>query len=522
MAILVVSFAACKGKNREPVVVDTSITQETSFNNLFLDSVTITNFVASNPDFEKYQEQFIDFYKTRNYQYAWFDSTGLGEQAHNFANLIHSGVDSVDTLKQSQFDQFYNKAVEDSAKFKGFNKNTLETELHFTGEFFNYASQKLGGVDEIDAAELGWFIPRKKVDLTEMLGDLLKKNAFGDSSFAALNEQYYKLQEQLAKYNEIAKKYPTDTLSYPAKLLKQGDSSKIIKGIKIRLSLLGDLTQTDSSNKFDLDLQDAVRAYQARTGLLIDGVIGRNFVAQLNKPISNRIQQIIINSERARWMPAENDSDYLFINIPEFMLHAYEQGQPAFDMPVIVGKDGTSTVIFNGKLKYVVFAPYWNVPESIVKNEILPKMKKDPYYLANQNMEITKEGTLPTIRQKPGPNNSLGQIKFLFPNNYNIYLHDTPNKELFSQTTRNFSHGCIRVSDPPKLAEFLLKHQQGYDFLKISELMTGTEEKWVTLKQSVPVFITYFTAWVDRDGKLNFRKDIYDHDQKMADKLFIK
>jgi hypothetical protein len=248
-------------------------------------------------------------------------------------------------------------------------------------------------------------------------------------------------------------------------------------------------------------------------------VIGRNFVAQLNKPISNRIQQIIINSERARWMPAENDSDYLFINIPEFMLHAYEQGQPAFDMPVIVGKDGTSTVIFNGKLKYVVFAPYWNVPESIVKNEILPKMKKDPYYLANQNMEITKEGTLPAIRQKPGPNNALGQIKFLFPNNYNIYLHDTPNKELFSKTTRNFSHGCIRVSDPPKLAEFLLKHQQGYDFLKISELMTGTEEKWVIGRIAAFTNSKYINKGTDfKTGGIGFFDCI--NDQAVADVLF--
>lgn len=524
---IIVAFAisfilfACKGRNKE-IVVDTTITQETGFNNLFLDSNTITKFIEANPQFENFSQQYLDFYKTRNYQYAWFDSSGLAEQAHNFVNLVHSGTEGLDSVQHDEeFDVVYKKLVADSSEFKGFDQRVQHAELLFTGAFFSYAAQKYG-VSDIDASELGWFIPRKKIDLTQMLGELLKNKVLLDTTYSPANSQYKKLQEQLPLYNEIEKKYPTDTLTYPAKLIKPGEKSNLIKGIKERLYALGDLSENDSTNEYNFDLETAVKNYQDRTGLLVDGVIGRNFIQQLNIPISERIKQILVNIERARWMPAEKDSDYLFVNIPEFMLHAYEQGQHAFDMPVIVGKEGSSTVIFNGKLRYVVFAPYWNVPENIVKNEILPKMKKDPYYLESQNMEITKNGVIPTIRQKPGPSNSLGQIKFLFPNNFNIYLHDTPNKELFSQTRRNFSHGCIRVSDPPKLAEFLLRNQEGYDYLKITELMNGLEEKWVTLKQSVPVFITYFTAWVDREGKMNFRKDIYGHDQKMTDKLFTK
>jgi murein L,D-transpeptidase YcbB/YkuD len=520
-AILVSFLFSCKGRNKE-VIVDTTITQQTGFNNLFLDSNTITKFIEANPEFENFSQQYLDFYKTRNYQYAWFDSSGLAEQAHNFVNLMHSGNENLDSLQHDdQFDLVYKKLVSDSSKFRGFDQQVQHAELLFTGEFFSYAAQKYG-VSELDASELGWFIPRKKVDLTKMLGELLKNKVLADTNYSPLNSQFGKLQEQLPKYNEIEKNYPTDTLAYPAKLLKPGDKSALVKGIKQRLFALGDLTEIDSTNEYNYALEAAVKIYQDRTGLLVDGVIGRNFVQQLNIPISERIKQIVINIERARWMPAETDSIYLFVNIPEFMLHAYQNKEHAFDMPVIVGKEGSSTVIFNGKLRYVVFAPYWNVPENIVKNEILPKMKKDPYYLETQNMEITKKGAIPTIRQKPGPDNSLGQIKFLFPNNYNIYLHDTPNKELFNQTRRNFSHGCIRVSDPPKLAEFLLQNQEGYDYTKITELMNGFEEKWVTMKRSVPVFITYFTAWVDRNGNMNFRRDIYGHDQKMADKLFTK
>jgi murein L,D-transpeptidase YcbB/YkuD len=181
-------------------------------------------------------------------------------------------------------------------------------------------------------------------------------------------------------------------------------------------------------------------------------------------------------------------------------------------MDVVVGKDQHKTVIFNGDMKYVVFSPYWNVPPSIVKNEILPAMRRNSNYLARHNMERHNGG----IRQKPGANNSLGLVKFLFPNSHNIYLHDSPAKSLFNETDRAFSHGCIRVAEPKKLAQYLLRTDTSWTSEKISAAMTKGVERYVTLKQSIPVFIAYFTTWVDRAGKLNFRKDVYKRDERLA------
>jgi murein L,D-transpeptidase YcbB/YkuD len=200
----------------------------------------------------------------------------------------------------------------------------------------------------------------------------------------------------------------------------------------------------------------------------------------------------------------------------------YDSGNVVLSMNVIVGSAANNTVIFNGNLKYIVFAPYWNVPPSIVKKEILPAISRNPNYLAKNNMEITgHSGGLPEVRQKPGEKNSLGLVKFLFPNNFNIYLHDTPNRDLFTESSRGFSHGCIRISEPKKFAEYLLRNDTvNYPSAKIDSLMHNPKEKWVTLNKTVPVFIGYFTAWVDKQGVLNFRKDIYKHDEVMASKLF--
>ena len=192
-------------------------------------------------------------------------------------------------------------------------------------------------------------------------------------------------------------------------------------------------------------------------------------------------------------------------------------------MNVVVGSLQHNTVIFNGDLKYVVFSPYWNVPASIVKNEIMPGIARNKNYIASHNMEITGySGKTPIVRQKPGVNNALGKVKFLFPNTYNIYLHDTPSKSLFGETSRAFSHGCIRLGEPAKLAEFLLRNDSSWTKQNMQKAMNLGKEKFVTLSKPVPVFIGYFTAWVDSQGLLNFRDDVYGHDAKLAEKMFMQ
>jgi murein L,D-transpeptidase YcbB/YkuD len=225
--------------------------------------------------------------------------------------------------------------------------------------------------------------------------------------------------------------------------------------------------------------------------------------------------------ERMRWMPVSENGNLILVNIPEFMLHVYEGKNRVFDMEVVVGKEGHNTMMFTGDLNQVVFSPYWNVPPSIVKNEILPSMASNPGYLESQNMEIvSQEGDLPVIRQRPGPKNSLGKVKFLFPNSFNIYFHDTPAKSLFSRDKRAYSHGCIRLSDPEKMAQYLLRNQPEWTPERIQSAMNAGEEKYVKLEKKVPVVITYYTAWVADNGQLNFREDIYNHDEKIMNKMF--
>ena len=221
-------------------------------------------------------------------------------------------------------------------------------------------------------------------------------------------------------------------------------------------------------------------------------------------------------------MPQQPEGKLILVNIPEFVLHVVDGKNKVFDMDVVVGKEGNNTMIFTGNLNQVVFSPYWNVPPDIIREEILPAMERNPNYLTSHNMEQTgNDGGLPVVRQLPGPENSLGKVKFLFPNSFNIYFHDTPAKTLFQKDKRAFSHGCIRLAEPAKLARYLLQGQSEWSDDKIDAAMNSGEEKYVKLQKPVPVLITYYTAWVDKNGLLHFAEDIYDHDKDVAGKMFL-
>lgn len=519
-ALCFLLIQSCKNRrSKKPVIRDTSITVATSFNDLFMDSVELDQFLKNNTTYQAYTEQFTDFYKDRNYGYAWFDSSGLTEQASNFRNLQLNYISSFEdsSLYQPQMENLLNMFTQSGKKKKTADSLVLKAELLLTGQFFRYAAKVYKGSD-VDAAELGWFIPRKKIDLHALLDSaILHKN---EEAYAPQNKQYQQLQQHVQRYSTLAKQIQPAMIPSLQKSLRNGDSATILLQVKKHLQLVGDLEQNVESPVFDTALVIATKKYQQRMGLTVDGVIGNKMIAELNVPLKHRLRQILINLERLRWMPPEKDTNYILVNIPEYKMHVYNSGKLQFNINVIVGTAANNTVIFNDKLQYVVFSPYWNVPESIVTDEILPAMKKNPDYLINQNMEIIKEGKVPMIRQNPGPGNSLGLVKFLFPNNYNIYFHDTPNRNLFSQSSRSFSHGCIRIAEPKKMAAYLLRHDTSWNDQKIDSAMHLKKEKWVTLKKTVPVFIVYFTAWVDHNGELNFRKDIYKHDEKMAKKLF--
>jgi murein L,D-transpeptidase YcbB/YkuD len=251
------------------------------------------------------------------------------------------------------------------------------------------------------------------------------------------------------------------------------------------------------------------------------GIITDTLIRSLNVPVDKRIQQIIINLNRMQWMPSMQEANYISVNIPDFTLYAYENNTKAFDMPIAVGKEGTNTTMFNGNLDQIVFSPYWNIPASIVQREILPKMKADPNYLRSKHMEIIgKNNVSPTIRQLPGADNALGKVKFLFPNRYDIYFHDTNAKEIFNKKVRAVSHGCIRLADAEKMANYLLKNNNSWRPAKVHAAMNAAKEQYVKLSPAMPVSITYYTAWVDENGQLNFRDDVYSNDKRISQMLF--
>jgi murein L,D-transpeptidase YcbB/YkuD len=240
----------------------------------------------------------------------------------------------------------------------------------------------------------------------------------------------------------------------------------------------------------------------------------------MNVTVGQRIKTLIVNMERCRWV--SNDitkaKELIAINIPAYQLTYFRNGKPELRSNVVVGKVMNKTVIFSAPMKYIVFSPYWNIPKSILENEILPSIEKNPNYLEEHDMEWHND----YVRQRPGPKNSLGMIKFLFPNSNAIYLHDTPAKSLFNREDRAFSHGCIRVEKPVELATLIMKNDSNWNEEKIREAMSKGEEKWYTLKNKIPVYIGYFTAWVDDQGEIHFYEDIYKRDDQLASLLFLK
>ncbi|WP_290795602.1 L,D-transpeptidase family protein [Flavihumibacter sp. UBA7668] len=497
---------------------DTAISGANSFSTLFFDSVALENYLTSVSIPDTARQLVRNFYNQRNFHFAWFDTSGVAEQTLHFWNL-QSGY--LELSRDSSIFNPYLQAWADSVQLNGMravpDTARQRVEWALTLQFLRYASQAYMGNRELEAQDLNWFIPRKRVDILSLLDTLVKEKGKDFDRYEPVNRQYGLLREQLKRYYEIERLSSWTPLVMNEKKVQRGDTGAAIIQLKNKLSLLGDLPVADSGNRFDESLELAVKRFQSRYGLKEDGVIGGSTLRELSLPINRRIRQILVNMERLRWVPEEPKSDYLLVNIPEFKLHVYEQGNYAHTMNVVVGTSTNSTVIFTGGLKYVVFSPYWNVPPGILKKEVLPGIARNPNYLASHNMEWFGNRQ---VRQKPGPKNSLGLVKFLFPNNYNIYLHDTPSKSLFKEDKRAFSHGCIRISDPEWLADWLLRSDSTWTQDSIFKAMNAGKEKYVTLKKEVPVFIGYFTAWVDREGRLNFRDDIYGHDAKMMKKMF--
>lgn len=501
--------------NGKVIKRNTQINKANAYNDLFLDSARIEKFITEQKLNDTIAGHMRDFYNARNFEFAWFDSRGLNEQALAFRNLYDFNKDSAGERKSLDH-RLDRLAGQSDLAIAASNAEAIKSELMLTWRFINYTAEEYGDARMLAIAR-DHFLPAMKMESIKMAENVANaKDRQGIN-----NDMYNALKDQLKTYMGYVQKGGWPEVPVPKKKLKLGSKDTTIALIKKRLHVTGELPANDTLAIFNKALDSAVKMVQTTYGFKEDGVITADLIKELNVPAEARLQQILINMYRMHWIPTAPDGKLIVVNIPEFMLHVKEAKSDVFNMPIVVGKEGTNTVLFSGKLNQVVFSPYWNLPESIVENEILPEMEKDKDYLAKHEMEITGERDgLPVIRQLPGDKNQLGKIKFLFPNSYNIYFHDTPYKGLFEKDKRAYSHGCIRLSDPVKLAEYLLHDQPEWDYSKINEAMNSGKEKFVRVKDPVPVLIYYYTAWVDANGQLQFRDDIYDRDKRMAGKLF--
>lgn len=517
----IIVLASCKNKTTRVEKItkrDESITAANAYNNLFIDAADVSNFIKPDSADADLSNRIHSFYNQRNYEFAWFASDGLTEQARSFWNLVSYQKDTSLSSK-SLTKQMKEFIAEDSFAVNAKDARVVKTELLLT-EYFMKSMLKNYDKGTFTRKDLEGIIPKIK-GVPMVLADSFAAKKNTNAGYEEANQSYKQLKDQLVKYVAIVKKGGWQTIITNKKSYKLKDSGAVIFAIKKRLSVTGELASDDTTTLFNEALLAAVKTYQGSVGVTSNGIITDKLIAQLNIPASKRLEQLLINLDRMRWLPEAETGNLIICNIPEFRVHVYDGLKEAFEMNVVVGKEGHSTVIFTGNLNEVVFAPYWNVPSSIVKKEILPKMAKDKNYLEHENMEIISGGDIPEIRQKPGGKNALGKVKFLFPNDFDIYFHDTPSKGLFQQDNRAASHGCIRLQDPAKMANYLLRGDPKWTAEKIKEAMNATIEKHVELKKSVPVLITYYTAWVDEKGVLNFRDDIYSHDEAVAKKMFI-
>ena len=489
-----------------------------------VDSLDLAAFFVRHPGYRADSASVVNFYERRAMQFAWIVRDSLSASAEAFISLagVADTGDLPDAAESPSLAELYEAGSAEGTGLPLCQGCAVDLELRLTAEFFRFADRRYGGYLSRDLRELNWFIPRRKKDYGRLL-DSLAVGTMDLSAYEPMHPQYQLLKASIQRNRDMADEpWPELELPLGARKLEAGDTAEMIVSLRRRLGVLGDLERDGTGPVYDRALVPAVQRFQRRHGLEPDGIIGAGFLRAVNVPLAQRLRTMLINMERLRWVPEHQPPDLLVVNIPEFRLHVYEQGREVMSMEVVVGASATRTVIFSDTLADVVFSPTWTVPSSITRNEILPKMATDPGYLRKNNMEIVGgTASLPVIRQRPGASNALGRVKFLFPNRYSIYMHDTPSQGAFALEKRAFSHGCIRLSRPGELAEYLLRGEPEWTAERIRQAMFSGRETTVRLKERRPVRIGYFTAWVDGEGQLNFRDDVYGRDERLARELFL-
>ena len=417
-------------------------------------------------------------------------------------------------------------------------RSLAELELQLTRAFLDYGRDLgAGRVSPADVDRDNHVVPQP-IDAAALLDGAERADEILPYliSLAPQTAEYDRLRDKLAEMRELAEHGGWPSVP-EGETLKPGMDDPRVPALRAYLAAVGDFEgdPADASTLFDEELEDAVKAFQIRHGIDVDGAVGPATLAAINTPIEERIEALAINLERRRWMPDDFGEKYVFVNLADQFLKVVDGEKTIHDARLVVGKPYSRTPVFSDTIKYVVINPDWTVPASIARSEYLPKLQAAPSSLAAQGIQVLAGGqpinprsidwskVTPstfsyTLRQEPGPNNALGAIKFMFPNPYNVYLHDTPSKSLFERSERTFSHGCMRVQNPLDLGAVVLG-AQGWTRERIDEVVKSGKKTVVTLEEPLPVHITYLTAWVNKDGSVHFRSDVYGRDQRLRDAL---
>ncbi|MGZ7040514.1 MAG: L,D-transpeptidase family protein [Thermoanaerobaculia bacterium] len=428
------------------------------------------------------------FYARRNLQPAWSrdDDQALLDAVRH---AVDDGLDP---------DDYHLAAIERST--------AAERDLLLTDAFFLFASHLLSGRVDPVTIEPTWCLEPRTSELVPALETALENHDVAATldRFRCTRTGYCQLREHLARYRRMSSWPKIDA----GRSLRRGDKGARVDQLVARLIVSGELDGIHPT--FDARVREAVQKFQRVHGLDADGVAGGRTLRELNVPLPERVRQIELNLERWRWLPAALGARHALINIPQFQLSVVDNDKTVMTMRIVVGKDFEHrTPVFSSEIKEIVFSPYWNVPDSIAAKEVWPEQLRDPAYFEREHIEVLANGRL---RQKPGPWNALGFIKFNLPNPYSVYLHDTPARTLFSRSLRTFSHGCIRIEKPVELATWLLRDSPGWTMERVvSESQTGVEHS-LRIRNPLPVHILYWTAFVDEAGELNFAPDIYGRD----------
>ncbi len=491
-----------------------------------------------------------EFYRLRAFAPAWVQKDGPSPQADRLLTVLRSAGQY--GLYPADYHVEAIQGLLGSWRVSGkwLPGEGADFDLLCTDAFLLFGSHLLSGVVDPNGLFKMWEARQRFVDWPAYLQDALAARTV-DVHLQVLKPEYPgfdRLAAHVAEYQKLAAAGGWPAL--PAgKSLKRGMADPRVPLLRTRLIAGGDLAPAAASEgtRFDDTLDQAVRRFQRRHGLAEDGAVHKETLKTLNVPVERRIAQMLVNLERWRWLPQEVGNRFLFINIPDFSLNAVENGRVPLSMRIVVGRRHSrdpkidyKTPVFTGRMTHLEINPYWNVPFNIAVKEYLPKLQKDPLSLQKQGMKIIVgrdtvvdpqtvewekigEKTFKyRIRQDPGAFNALSHIKFMFPNRFDVYLHDTPQRSLFKRTVRDFSHGCMRVEKPIDLAVYLLQDEANWSREKILAAIRKGRNQAVNLPAPVTVHIAYWTAWVDPDGTVQFRDDIYRYDSVLEAALGTK